>query len=421
MRHLKRILVIVTLLSLSVSGVYAIADPDTPPTVNAVYVFEDVLEAGDVGVFIDYFLDYAATPAETATEAYMAAFIDTDGITQLRSVSPYSYDTSGYGRGAIWIYFSAADVTTYGITSASQALYKIWLMGNPTCCSGSGGWSGDPPKTEASRTEWYTTGDPAVLLALRVLSMAAQLEAAWSVDMIEATSLGNRLTAIGAGYFINVIADLRTMAPNAFASGLLDPTIEVLDYTTTFGATMTDGPAPGGGTVTGSPITLVEGANTVTVTVAGTFTLDLLTGTVGTVADGTGTVTGSPVDVVAGANTVTVPGGGDGTLIVTVNLSNTQTDITDTVTGTALDMSDAAARFGMTTMTFSGLIWLLISFAICSGTYKVAGKKPVWLVFNICIIGGAVLGLLATLLAVLIFIAFGTLTGYVVFFRGASF
>jgi len=235
--------------------------------------------------------------------------------------------------------------------------------------------------------------------------------------MIEATSLGNRLTAIGAGYFINVIADLRTMAPNAFASGILDPTIEVLDYTTSFGATMTDGT----GTVTGSPITLVEGANTVTVTVAGTFTLDLLTGTVGTVADGIGTVTGSPVDVVAGANTVTVPGGGTGTLIVTVNLENTQTAITDTLTGTALDLSDGAARFGMTTMTFSGLLWLLITFAVCSATYKVAGKKPVWLVFNICIIGGAVLGLLATLIAVLIFIAFGTLTGYVVFFRGASF
>lgn len=417
MRYLKRILIIAMLFSLSVSGVYAIADPDTPPTVNAVYVYEDVLETGDVGVLIDYFLDYAATPAETATEAYMAAFIDTDGTTQLRSVSPYSQDTSGYGRGAVWIYFSAADVTTYGITSASQALYKIWLMGNPTCCTGSGGWTGDPPKTEAGIDQWNTTGDPAVLLALRVLSIAELLEAAWAVDMIEATSLGNRLTTVGAGYFINVIADLRTMAPNAFASGILAPTIEALDYTTTFGATMTDGT----GTVTGSPITLVAGANTVTVTVVGTFTLDLLTGTVGTVADGTGTVTGSPVDVVAGQNTVTVPVAGEGTLIVTVNLQNTQTTITGTVTGTALDLSDSAARFGMTTMTFSGLIWLLLTFAICSSTYKVAGKKPVLLVFNICIIGGAVLGLLVTLLAVLMFIAFGALTGYILLFRGASF
>jgi len=47
--------------------------------------------------------------------------------------------------------------------------------------------------------------------------------------------------------------------------------------------------------------------------------------------------------------------------------------------------------------------------------------KTVMIVFDICIIGGAVLGLLDILVAVLLFIGFGILTGYVLFFRSSSF
>jgi len=110
--------------------VIAIDEPDSAPQVNAVYVYEFV--DGSVGVLMDYYLDYATLPTETATDAYLAVFVDTNGTTQLKSVSPYTFVDSGYGRGLIWIPFTATEVSDYGLTSASIADYRIWLVGNPT-------------------------------------------------------------------------------------------------------------------------------------------------------------------------------------------------------------------------------------------------------------------------------------------------
>ena len=418
------VIVLITILALPV---YAIADPDTDPQIRSTYIYEDLLEDGDLGVLVDYYLDYAVLPTETVTEAYLVSFIDTDGVTQLGSAAPYAYEDDGYGRGVAWIYFSAADVTTLSIDVADILLYSVWLVGNPTVPSG---WAGDPPKTVAPIDYWQTTGDATVLLALRVLYLGGQLETAWTVDMVEETSLGTRLTTIGESYFMNAIANLRTMAPGAFSAGSLSPTYEIPDYTTEFGAVMTDGT----GTVAGSPITLVEGANTVNVTAAGTFTIVVTKGTEGTVVSNTGTVTGSPVTLASGrTNTITVPVAGEGNLIVTVNLVNTGTAIWDVTLGTGFDLTTPAASFGMSRLMFSGLVWLIVTIVICASVFGVgekmsaryyaqdAGGKGALLVFDICIIIGAVLGMLSVLVAALLFIGFGAVTGYVLLYRQSNF
>jgi len=420
---MKRFLILLAVTVLAVLPavpVLAIADPDSPPTVSAVYVYENCLEDGDVGVLVDYYLDYGTTPNMTATDAYLCSFIDTDGSTQLATVSPYTFMNNGYEHGMIWIYFDAAETASYGLDSANQALYKVWLMGNPTA-----GWAGDPPKTEAGIDDWRTISDPSTLIALRVLYYADVLELEWALDLIQETSLGPKLTDAGASYFTNVIQDLRDIAPACFSAGTLDPIYEDLDYSTEFGATMTDGT----GTVAGSPITFTEGDTVVNVTGTGTFILELEKGTEGTVTDGTGVVTGSPVELVAGTNTITVTG--VGTLTVSVNLADTQAGITDTVTGTAFDLTTVAADFGMTREFFSGLVWIALTIVICAASYKASTRsgafagggsgKGVMIIFDICIIGGAVLGLLPVLVAALMFIGFGFLTGYILFYKGANF
>jgi len=410
--------VIVSALSLPALSVLAIDDPDTVPEVGAVYVYENCIEDGDIGVLVDYYLDYAVLPSETATEAYMAIFIDTDGTTQLQAVAPYSFVDSGYGRGLIWLYFSAAEVTAYTIDSDDELLYRVWLVGNPTL-----DWAGDPPKTVASIDYWQPDGaSAATLVALRTLYYADVLELIWSLDLIEETALGSRLTATGEGYFTNVITNLRTIAPVAFSDYESDPELVDQNYQTVFGATMTDGT----GTVTGSPITLVDGDNIVTVTGTGTFTFDLEHGTIGTMTDGTGTVTGSPVALVEGINTVTVTG--NGTFTVAVSLDDTTTTMEDTVLGTGLDLTDAAEAFGMTRWFFSGIVWFFISIIICSAVYRVSDRgagiqgsgKIIMIVFNICIVGGALLGLMHPVVATLLFIGFGALTGYILFFKTAN-
>jgi hypothetical protein len=407
--------------------VMAIADPDTPPSVNAVYIYEGLMETGDVGILVDYYLDYAVLPTtETATESYLVVFVDTDGTTQIRSVAPYTYVDSGYHRGVAWIYFSATDATTYSIDSADIALYRVWLVGNPTVPSG---WAGDPPKTVATIDQWNTAGDMNVLLTLRVLYYADVLELEWTLDLVESTSLGNKLTALGDNYFENAIPNLRLMAPTAFPASTIDPTLEDIDYTTQFGAVLTDStctPSGGTGTVAGAPVDLAEGANNVNVTGLGTLTIELEQGTVGTATSDVCTVTGTPVDLVAGINTITTAGI-VGNIIITVDQQDTTTGIEDSITGTGWDLTAVATAFGFSRWMFSGIIWIIMSVLICAAVYRTTpsgfaggGSRVVMIVFTVCIVGGALLGLLKPVVAVLMFIAFCGFTGYILFFRGSS-
>ena len=71
------------------------------------------------------------------------------------------------------------------------------------------------------------------------------------------------------------------------------------------------------GTGIATPTALVAGANTVTVTQAGTFVIWLPSIHTGTAASGTATVTGSPVSLVGGNNTITVVGTGTITITCT--------------------------------------------------------------------------------------------------------
>ena len=431
--------------SLITMPVLAIANPNVPPQVIAVYAYEDLLVDGDLGILIDYNLEYdpapGIPPTETVTQSYLASFINTDGATQIGTVSPYTfinvaYTDKGYERGMIWIYINAADVITYDIKKTNIALHKVWLMGNPTVPSG---WTLDPPKTTAGIDEWWATGegDHAVLLALRVLSFAEVLETEWGLDMIQTTALGSCLTSTGESYFENVIHNLRTIAPSCFSVSTVTQIQEDLDYDTNFGATIANGT---GTLVAVSPLDLViEGApgNNVVIDTTGTFILELEKGTVGTAASIGATVDDTPMALVAGINTINVSAlGGANDILITVNLVDTQTEITDTVTGTGLDVGipipggiDLPTQLGISSMMLSSLLWMGITILVCAATYKVRGQvgfgggsgKTVMIVFDICIIGGAVLGLLDILVAVLLFIGFGILTGYVLFYRQASF
>ena len=407
--------------------VLAIKEPVTPPSINAAYVYQDCLESGDRGVLVDYYLDYAVSPNETATEAYIASFIDTDNITQLKSSAPYTFQDGGYGRGLIWIYFSAAEAAAYNLNSANVSAYRIWIMGNPTLSwTDSLGNPTAPPKTIASIDQWNTTGVTATLLALRVLYYADQLELNWSQDLIGETAIGSRLTTLGSGYFTNVIPNLRLIAPACFSDTETDPSYNPISYDTTFGATASNGTA----TITGSPKTLVSGNNSITTgATTGTIVLDLAGWTFGTVTNGSGTVTGSPVTITPGANTLTVTASGNFTVYVAV--VDTVTKLGDTVTGTGMDLTTLATAFGMSRWFMSGLIWILITVIICAAVYRAeksedgfgvstGGSKVIILVFTVCIIGGTLLGLLHPVVAALLFIGSGAMIGYVFFFKSET-
>ena len=400
------------------SPTLAIDDPDDLQ-VMASYVYEDCLEEGDTGVLIYYLIDYTTLPTPTATEAYLFIFIDTDGATQLKAVSPYTFVDSGYGYGLAWIYFTPTETTTAGLDSDDVGLYSIRLSGNPTVEGGN--WTGDPPSTSSGIDYWQTAGDTSVLVALRVLYYADQLELLWSLDMVEATTEGNKLASLGEEYFTNVIPGLRTIAPSAFAYASYEPLYPDVDYEQAFGATVTSGT----GNVTGSPVTLVDGTNNVTANSTGTIIATLLNGTTGTATDDTGNITGSPVILVPGTNTLTVTNAGNITFYVTLN--TTQTMLVDTITGTGWDLSALATIVGMSRMWLSMIVWSIVTLLVCAAVYKKSSQrnaqsagKVTFLIFNCMFLGGAVIGMVSLLAPVLIFIACDAFIGYLIFFKPAT-
>ena len=400
---------------------FAIADP-VNLQVLAVYVYEDCLEDGDTGVLIYYLIDYALNttlPSETATEAYLFIFMDTDGTTQLKAASPYTFVDGGYGYGMAWIYFTASETATCDLDSINSTLYSVRLVGNPTIPSG---WTGVPPTTSAGIDYWQVAGDTGVLVALRVLYYADQLELLWGLDMIQSTALGSKLTELGAEYFRRVIPELDTISPSAFSSSEYDPLDPDVDYTLEFGAIVTSGTA----TVEGSPITLIEGTNTaVAVNTIGSITAVLKKGTVGTATSGTGIVTGSPVELVAGTSTLAVTT--SGTIIFYVVLNTTQTAMTNTIIGTGWDLTTLAVMFGMSRMWMSGIVWSVVTLLVCAAVYKKAREgnnqsagKVTFLIFNVTFLGGIVIGMMPWLAGVLIFLGCDAFIGYILFFKPAN-
>lgn len=417
-------LIILTIL-IPCMPILAIDDPDDPPQIDSVYVYENVYEDNDLGVFCNYYIDYtiAGTPTESATDSYLIIFIDTDGTTQLKAVAPYDFVDNGYYRGMAWIYFSADDVVTYSLDSANEADYEIWITGNPTVSSG---WTGDPPKTSVGISHWYTDGDPAYQVAQQVINYGAILESDWSpLDIIESTPLGNRLTSTGEAYFTNVIPNLRVIAPNCFSDTTLYPEQVEVDYSVSFGAVVTSGTS----LVTGSPVTLVAGNNTITVNGNGTFTVDCEAGTYGTIEDDTSAIASSPSDLVPGENEIIVTGGA-GDLTIDVGLASTQQAITDSVEGTGFDLTAVGALFGMSRLMFSGIIWFLVSIGACAATYFATrslsdintgrATNATMIVFALCLIGGTLIGMLDMRVTAMLGISYGAFIGYMIFFRTSA-
>ncbi len=94
------------------------------------------------------------------------------------------------------------------------------------------------------------------------------------------------------------------------------------------------------GTVTGSPVNLVAGTNTITVTVQGTFTIVLPAGSKGRAISGTATVTSSPVALVGGSQVITVTGTG------TITIMAVDTELTESQESSAGELKLDNTRDG---------------------------------------------------------------------------
>ena len=211
------ILAVVGLMVLT-DTVFAIADPDRPPTIDKITAYDGVLDAGDLLVVVEYDLKYASLPDEPINEAYLGRFFT--GTTELNSTEPYAFNDKGYGRGVFSMYWTAAQKATASIEfdNTNSEDYQIKFEGKV------GVFPGDVPTTTATNILWQ---DPTTkgLLHTQIKDLARSLEfdvkwAANSQDLISSTGGVDLLTAAGEEYFANAIPHLQAMVPSLFSSGV---------------------------------------------------------------------------------------------------------------------------------------------------------------------------------------------------------
>ncbi len=193
----KGLILGVLLWSLMGSPVFAISNPDSI-SIGDIYVFQDVLETGDILVFMRYDVDYTSQPSEDADGTFLMAIYDTDGTTLLFT-RPVNY----YQHNIISIYLDAGDNTlNWG------SLYYIRIMGSSALFD---------PLVEGTnmRTQVLSSGEYRDTDALGgiMIAQAAILETDWSTTLLTAS---DRLNTTGANYFLKAVPGLSTMVPGIF-------------------------------------------------------------------------------------------------------------------------------------------------------------------------------------------------------------
>lgn len=187
------------------------ADPDSVPTVD-IYCYRNLLETGDVLIYLYANIPYASLPDEPVNAAFVWRLIDTDNTTELGSTTGYPYNDLGYGYNVYSMYFSAADALTWG------AAYTIQLSGNPVVFD-------DPPLynfpiTSSDWTTYTTQADNRDELELRILITAGLLYSQWGLTadtaLVNEQEIGTVLSLSGEAFFRGAIYGLQALAPGVF-------------------------------------------------------------------------------------------------------------------------------------------------------------------------------------------------------------
>lgn len=221
-----RVLTVMFIMGLLIWGTipvkcYAIDSSPTTLKINSVSVFENNLELNDMAFAVDYTIIYASPPTETVTDTYNVRLMN--GTTEIKNAVPYTFFANGFAKGLVWIYLSAAEVTTHSLTWGGS--YVVRLDGNPTAA-----WTGAIPSAPPyGGIDWSrsstTLAANSLLLSNYVLAEAQSLQYAWDTtgyELVTTSSAGgSKLTSVGESYFTNVIPNLDVLCPNVLQTASL--------------------------------------------------------------------------------------------------------------------------------------------------------------------------------------------------------
>jgi hypothetical protein len=238
-QKLLRILAVTLILSILLLGVispvYAISSTPDILHINQCDAYQYLKESGDMGFFIDFTITYPATPVEPISDTYVVKLMNTDGTTEITSTIPYAFFNNGYNRGVSFVYLTAGEVTTLGISYGDALVIR--LDGNPAAS-----WDGAVPSAPIftlANTNWSTAstqGQTRLVVEAKIRSLASGLQTSWNDPnfiMITNYASGSVLTTNGESYFSVVIPDIGIIAPNVLSSIEVAPEYIDRQYTDT--------------------------------------------------------------------------------------------------------------------------------------------------------------------------------------------
>ena len=233
-RVLIRLLIAVVIASASLlfvaSPVFAIALPDSTPTIENIYAYRNVLETGDFLIIIYENTPYSSAPSTPYSEAFIWRWIDTDNTTELASALGSNWNDNGYGYNVISFYMDASEAPTWG------QLYHFRLSGTPAA------FTSAPEYNYTMTTSDYSTltDTDAVKAAIAstVITLATDLENKWGLStseaLVEQGDVATVLTVFGEAFFRSAIYGLQAMAPAAFSVRITEINTTARTWTTTF-------------------------------------------------------------------------------------------------------------------------------------------------------------------------------------------
>ena len=225
------VLLIIGSYALCALPVSAISSAPAPLQINAVNVYENVLELGDLAFATCFALGYGTTPSEIITDTYNVRLFCNG--TEVYSLAPFAYYNHGFSDGTssntsgmVWMYFSSADLATYGLTDfltqlqGTTYIYYMHLDGNPTAT-----WSiatvpmASPRLIVASDyLDTTTLSQTSGLINTFILNTATTISNTWGDTSYtlysQTTQNGKRLSNNGMEYFGNIVPNLQTICPD---------------------------------------------------------------------------------------------------------------------------------------------------------------------------------------------------------------
>jgi hypothetical protein len=230
MKKLLYIMVVLGVLAvfiLSAVPVFAIANPDTPPTLERINVYRNLVATGDMCMIWEANIPYATTPAFKVSDAFTWRMIALDGVTILGTTTGFAYHDDGYGYNVYSMYWSPADIAALGIVWGTA--YTLRLSGNPVVFT-------IPPSynyTVAGYTTHTTSSDNKTALSDNIILIANDLNTHWGLTvttyLTTEADTGTVLSIYGEAVFRGSIYGVQAMAPGAFSYVIAD--IDVTDRT----------------------------------------------------------------------------------------------------------------------------------------------------------------------------------------------